>query len=371
MLGDFCIPSLEIAGPGRPLGRGLARARHAERRGRSGCSRPTTSTSRPRRARCGRARPRTTSHRAVSKGFTDRGYHLGHVTGHSIGMTMIEFPKIGEGVETELRENMVFSMHPHAIAEDGRDCLYMQDTWLVTPTGDPALGPPVEDLLGHRGRTPPRCVGDGRAPAPAWILPARTARTGVTRVHWAVPVEKASHLPDEGRAPFGPPPGTVPGFKRGARGARRARRGRPRRPRPCCSSGPRSRRLSSRDDVTMPSAASAATSASRPSTGCRRARRCAPAPAASRRAAPSSSTPSCRSAFSSRTWPRSRRSRSPASARSRRSPRRSTAPAACPPRSAARRRRRVVVDVHLEDVLGRRTSRSRSARSSRTSSRRQ
>ena len=39
-------------------------------------------------------------HRAVSQGFTDRGYHLGHVTGHSIGMTMIEHPKIGEGVET-------------------------------------------------------------------------------------------------------------------------------------------------------------------------------------------------------------------------------------------------------------------------------
>ena len=74
-------------------------------------------------------------HRAVSAGFIDRGYHLGHVTGHSIGMTMIEFPKIGEGVETELAENMVFSMHPHAIAANGEDCLYMQDTWLVTAEG--------------------------------------------------------------------------------------------------------------------------------------------------------------------------------------------------------------------------------------------
>jgi Xaa-Pro dipeptidase len=74
-------------------------------------------------------------HRAVSAGFGERGYHLGHVTGHSIGMTMIEFPKVGEGVETELAENMVFSMHPHAIAENGEDCLYMQDTWLVTPDG--------------------------------------------------------------------------------------------------------------------------------------------------------------------------------------------------------------------------------------------
>jgi Xaa-Pro aminopeptidase len=74
-------------------------------------------------------------HRAVSKGFADRGYTLGHVTGHSIGMTMIEFPKIGEGVETELRENMVFSMHPHAISADGEACLYMQDTWLVEADG--------------------------------------------------------------------------------------------------------------------------------------------------------------------------------------------------------------------------------------------
>ena len=54
-------------------------------------------------------------HRAVAKGFVDRGYVLGHVTGHSIGMTMIEHPKIGEGVDTELAANMVFSMHPHSI----------------------------------------------------------------------------------------------------------------------------------------------------------------------------------------------------------------------------------------------------------------
>jgi Xaa-Pro aminopeptidase len=74
-------------------------------------------------------------HRAVSKGFLDRGFKLGHVTGHSIGMTMIEFPRVGEGLDTELRENMVISMHPHAITEDERTCLYMQDTWLVTPEG--------------------------------------------------------------------------------------------------------------------------------------------------------------------------------------------------------------------------------------------
>jgi len=83
-------------------------------------------------------------HRAVSTGFTERGYHLGHVTGHSIGMTMIEFPKIGEGVETELAAGMVLSIHPHAIAANGEDCLYMQETWLVTPGGgEPLSGLPM------------------------------------------------------------------------------------------------------------------------------------------------------------------------------------------------------------------------------------
>src|SRR5438270_12853469 len=82
------------------------------------------------------------AHRAVSKGFHDRGFHLGHVTGHSIGMTMIEFPKIGETDDTPLQAGMVLSMHPHAIAQDGQSCLYMQDTWLVTDGG----GVPLADL---------------------------------------------------------------------------------------------------------------------------------------------------------------------------------------------------------------------------------
>jgi Xaa-Pro dipeptidase len=81
-------------------------------------------------------------HRAVSKGFVERGFTLGHVTGHSIGMTMIEHPRIGEGNDTELREGMVVSMHPHAITADERACLYMQDTWLVTAGG----GVPLSDL---------------------------------------------------------------------------------------------------------------------------------------------------------------------------------------------------------------------------------
>ena len=134
ILGDFCIPSLEIAGPGGhwvEVSRALGTPNEEVQRMNEAYDEYFEAAKTA-------LRPGATAHdahRAVSKGFTDRGYHLGHVTGHSIGMTMIEFPKIGEGVETELEENMVFSMHPHAIAENGHDCLYMQETWLVGPDG--------------------------------------------------------------------------------------------------------------------------------------------------------------------------------------------------------------------------------------------
>lgn len=84
-------------------------------------------------------------HRAVSKPFLDQGWKLGHVTGHSIGMTMIEHPRIGEAYDVELREAMVCSMHPHVISADERTCLYFQDTWLIGADGAlPLSDAPVE-----------------------------------------------------------------------------------------------------------------------------------------------------------------------------------------------------------------------------------
>ena len=120
LLPKFLLPSLEVAGPGmhwvevsRAIAtRDAALSEDTERMLEAYLEydEATRSAMRP-GATCHDV------HRAVSAGFLERGYHLGHVTGHSIGMTMIEFPKIGEGVETVLRENMVFSMHPHAIAQ--------------------------------------------------------------------------------------------------------------------------------------------------------------------------------------------------------------------------------------------------------------
>ena len=143
VLGDFCIPSLEIAGPGghwvevsRAIGRPspvVASMLEAYEEYFDAAQREM--------------RPGATAHdlhRAVSRGFLERGFRLGHVTGHSIGMTMIEHPRIGEAVETPLESGMVLSMHPHAISDDGRECLYMQDTWLVTERGgEPLAGLPM------------------------------------------------------------------------------------------------------------------------------------------------------------------------------------------------------------------------------------
>jgi len=83
-------------------------------------------------------------HKKCIQPFNNKGWRLGHVSGHSIGMTMIEFPRIGEGTEFELPENMVCSMHPHVMTEDRTACLYFQETFRVGKDGGESLsGVPV------------------------------------------------------------------------------------------------------------------------------------------------------------------------------------------------------------------------------------
>lgn len=78
-------------------------------------------------------------HRKCVKPFEGKGWRMGHVCGHSIGMTMIEHPRIGEGSEFELVENMVCSMHPHVMTEDLKSSLYFQETFRVTADGGEPL----------------------------------------------------------------------------------------------------------------------------------------------------------------------------------------------------------------------------------------
>jgi Xaa-Pro aminopeptidase len=151
---DLLLYSLEVAGPGghwvefsRPLTRGE----------------PSPETARMLEAyaayhAAARATMRAGAtahevHRAVSAPFRERGFPLGHVTGHSIGMTMIEHPKIGEGIDVELREGMVFSMHPHAITDGASACMYMQDTWRIRAhAGEPLSSVPLKVFDGSEPR---------------------------------------------------------------------------------------------------------------------------------------------------------------------------------------------------------------------------
>jgi len=70
-------------------------------------------------------------HKAAADVFKHAGFALGHLTGHSIGMTMIEYPAIGANTQIELKENMVFSFHPQVVDLDGQVCLYTQDTFRI------------------------------------------------------------------------------------------------------------------------------------------------------------------------------------------------------------------------------------------------
>jgi Xaa-Pro aminopeptidase len=153
--GDVMLPSLEVAGPG---GHWVEVSRAIAAGGEPGLHTKRMAEAYEEYFEAAKATMKTGAtahdvHRSVSKGFVERGYRLGHVTGHSIGMTMIEFPRIGEGVDTVLEENMVLSMHPHAITADGRECLYMQDTWRVGPQGgEPLASLPIRIFDQSEGR---------------------------------------------------------------------------------------------------------------------------------------------------------------------------------------------------------------------------
>ena len=73
-------------------------------------------------------------HRVVAETFAKHGFALGHLSGHSIGTTMLEYPAIGAKSDVELHENMIFSLHPQVVDKDGKVCLYTQDTYRIGKT---------------------------------------------------------------------------------------------------------------------------------------------------------------------------------------------------------------------------------------------
>ena len=70
-------------------------------------------------------------HQLVAQRFNKHGFALGHLSGHSIGTTMLEYPVIGENSDVVLQENMIFSLHPQVVDQNGKVCLYTQDTYRI------------------------------------------------------------------------------------------------------------------------------------------------------------------------------------------------------------------------------------------------
>ena len=80
-------------------------------------------------------------HRAAAEVFARWGFGLGHLSGHSIGLTMIERPAIGANDPAILHENMVLSFHPQVVDRDGKVCLYTQDMYRVGKNEGECLTP--------------------------------------------------------------------------------------------------------------------------------------------------------------------------------------------------------------------------------------
>jgi Xaa-Pro dipeptidase len=93
-------------------------------------------------------------HRAVSQSFAKHGLALGHLSGHSIGATMLEYPAIGAKSEAMLEENMIFSLHPQVVDLDGKVCLYTQDTYRIGKTeGECLADVPWKFFTGRESRS--------------------------------------------------------------------------------------------------------------------------------------------------------------------------------------------------------------------------
>jgi Xaa-Pro aminopeptidase len=96
----------------------------------------------------------STVHRAVADTFAKYGFALGHLSGHSIGATMLEYPAIGAKSEVPLQEDMIFSLHPQVVDQDGKVCLYTQDTYRIGKTeGECLADVPWKFFTGEELRT--------------------------------------------------------------------------------------------------------------------------------------------------------------------------------------------------------------------------
>jgi Xaa-Pro dipeptidase len=132
---DLLLYSLEITGAGGywvEFSRPLTRGKLSDRTKAMADAYPAALEAARRLMRTGELASNV--HRTIADSFAKHGFALGHLSGHSIGATMIEHPAIGAITEVPLEENMIFSLHPQVVDRDGKVCLYTQDTYRIGKT---------------------------------------------------------------------------------------------------------------------------------------------------------------------------------------------------------------------------------------------
>jgi Xaa-Pro dipeptidase len=132
---DLLLYSLEITGAGGywvEFSRPLLRGKPSATTQRMADAYPVALEAARKQMRAGELASNV--HRVVAETFSKHGFALGHLSGHSIGTTMLEYPAIGARCEVPLEENMIFSLHPQVVDRDGKVCLYTQDTYRVGKT---------------------------------------------------------------------------------------------------------------------------------------------------------------------------------------------------------------------------------------------
>jgi len=132
---DLLLYSLEITGAGGywvEFSRPLIRGKLSPRTAAMATPYPEALEAARRLMRAGELA--SSVHHAVTEIFKKHGFVLGHLSGHSIGSTMIEHPSIGAESDVQLEENMILSLHPQVVDPDGKSCLYTQDTYRVGKT---------------------------------------------------------------------------------------------------------------------------------------------------------------------------------------------------------------------------------------------
>jgi Xaa-Pro aminopeptidase len=157
---DLVLYSLEIAGAGGywvEFSRPLIRGNLSSRTQAMADAYPQALEAARRLMRAGELASNV--HRTVADSFSRHGFALGHLSGHSIGSTMIEHPAIGAKSDVQLEENMIFSLHPQVVDQDGKVCLYTQDTYRVGRTeGECLADVPWKFYAGGETRAQPEVI---------------------------------------------------------------------------------------------------------------------------------------------------------------------------------------------------------------------